>query len=359
MANDIQKRIAELLPGLMKEPRLYVHDIDWQKGTALVIEADEAFFRNAVFLDGRALKSVKVGAHVRLEQLYQILGKDAAGLRPARFIFHVGHAGSTLISRLLDEAPGVLGLREPLVLRNFSAVRNAMRTGKVPANQTAFGESLRRSYKLLARTFRPGDVAVIKATSICNNLAASLLGFNQDNRALCLYIPLETMLANMLAKDEAGDLAGFADVRLHGLKSHFPAIDIDPKKLDRAELAAMSWVAEIYEMFRLSEHPAGAQATFMNFDTFLADPETGIGEVLTALNLSNDKATQKTLSASSVFSSYAKQPGYPYNPKDREAGIETAKQSHRKDIETGLAFAEDLGQRHPALKKAFEKFPLK
>jgi len=48
-------------------------------------------------------------------------------LRRLHFIFHAGHVGSTLLSRLLDEAEGVLSLREPLPLRtiaeNFSEPR--------------------------------------------------------------------------------------------------------------------------------------------------------------------------------------------------------------------------------------------
>ena len=38
----------------------------------------------------------------------------------ARWIFHIGHVGSTLISRLLGELEGVLSVREPRSLRDLT-----------------------------------------------------------------------------------------------------------------------------------------------------------------------------------------------------------------------------------------------
>ncbi|MEL7190174.1 MAG: hypothetical protein AAGK17_11525, partial [Pseudomonadota bacterium] len=41
----------------------------------------------------------------------------------ARFIFHIGHVGSTLLARLLGEAPDTLALREPQLLRQFAELK--------------------------------------------------------------------------------------------------------------------------------------------------------------------------------------------------------------------------------------------
>ena len=38
----------------------------------------------------------------------------------ARWIFHIGHVGSTLVSRLLGELDGVLAVREPRLLRDLA-----------------------------------------------------------------------------------------------------------------------------------------------------------------------------------------------------------------------------------------------
>ena len=38
----------------------------------------------------------------------------------ARWIFHIGHVGSTLVSRLLGELAGVLAIREPRLLRDLA-----------------------------------------------------------------------------------------------------------------------------------------------------------------------------------------------------------------------------------------------
>src|SRR3546814_20118484 len=48
-------------------------------------------------------------------------GLGAAAPRPD-FIFHIGHVGSTLVSRLLAEVGDALPLREPMLLRALAQV---------------------------------------------------------------------------------------------------------------------------------------------------------------------------------------------------------------------------------------------
>ena len=43
------------------------------------------------------------------------------------FIFHTGHVGSTLVSRLLDETGPVLSVREPLPLRTLAEAQDTLR----------------------------------------------------------------------------------------------------------------------------------------------------------------------------------------------------------------------------------------
>ena len=82
-------------------------------------------YRAASFLDDRILTSDVKGSWVSLGSVLD--AAQAIGERkPLHFIFHTGHVGSTLLSRLLDESGCVLSLREPLPLRTLADARDVL-----------------------------------------------------------------------------------------------------------------------------------------------------------------------------------------------------------------------------------------
>ena len=85
------------------------------------------------------------------------------------WIFHIGHCGSTLLSRLLPAIAPLLPVREPAVLRTLAESRRAS------GNPRGRGDDERsRLFELMvslvARSYRPDQTALIKAASDCNNL---------------------------------------------------------------------------------------------------------------------------------------------------------------------------------------------
>ena len=95
--SDFQNDLQFLLPEIMASPRLFLHRLDLEKAAALVIEADRDFYRDAVFLDQRALGQNARGAWVPLDVLWRHMDAAADSSKaPAHFIFHTGHCGSTL-----------------------------------------------------------------------------------------------------------------------------------------------------------------------------------------------------------------------------------------------------------------------
>ena len=61
---------------------------------------------------------------------------------PIHFIFHSGHVGSTLLSRLLEEVPSQLGLREPLPLRSLAELHDRSRRDSSEAATEFFYDRL-------------------------------------------------------------------------------------------------------------------------------------------------------------------------------------------------------------------------
>src|SRR5579862_7220762 len=79
-----------------------------------LVRLDEEDYRRSSFLDQRLLAL----GYERSLCARETLGSAAARLAPpSHYIFHTGHVGSTLISRLLGEHSAFFVLREPAVLR--------------------------------------------------------------------------------------------------------------------------------------------------------------------------------------------------------------------------------------------------
>src|SRR5215813_12307364 len=101
------------LDSLASSAALYPFALDVARERIFLVPMDEAAYRAASFLDERLAPRGEWVDAGRVESAMS----GARDVRKLHFIFHAGHVGSTLLSRLLDEAGRVLPLREPLALR--------------------------------------------------------------------------------------------------------------------------------------------------------------------------------------------------------------------------------------------------
>src|SRR5688572_22289076 len=103
---------------LAATPRWFPHRLDPLSDHVLLVEKEEGDYREASFLDDRSLRPDRPRHGVEWRHLAAAM--DQRLRRDVHYIFHIGHVGSTLISRLLGELPGILALREPLILRTLA-----------------------------------------------------------------------------------------------------------------------------------------------------------------------------------------------------------------------------------------------
>src|SRR5688572_17253562 len=101
--------------------------LDPSAGIARMVAMDAAAYRAASFLDDRLLQSPVDSQLVAWPEIEAAMAGTRR--RDARWIFHIGHVGSTLVSRLLGELPSVLGLREPRLLRDLALCAPEVRIG--------------------------------------------------------------------------------------------------------------------------------------------------------------------------------------------------------------------------------------
>jgi len=353
--SDFQEELHALLPDIMSSPRLFLHSLDTEKATALIIDADPDFYRQAVFLDQRALRPGTRGAWVPLDILWRHM--DASGknyLAPAHFIFHTGHCGSTLISRLLDELPFALNLREPLALRTLAAGLHSPNAHR----GVAFEQLFKHAYQLLVRRFSAKQQVIIKPTSMCSNLAAVLLAQNPANRAILLYVTLEVHLANMLDKDDATDIDGFLTHRIASLKKIVPDLELNPGDMSPPEKIAFSWLAEAAQFQVLGTRGLAGRCLLVDFDRFLMETEGQLQKILQHMSILYEPARVASMLVSPVFRYYSKQPGFAYSAADREAMLDQSRFANAAAIESGMRFVEGMMKAHPDLESLTETVPL-
>lgn len=105
-----------LRDALSDSPALFPFNMAPDGNTVQFVNLSEADYLDASFLDNRMLKPNVRYANIPWAEL-----SAAAQNLPIHcdFIFHISHAGSTLLSRLLGSHPACFSLREPAILRLF------------------------------------------------------------------------------------------------------------------------------------------------------------------------------------------------------------------------------------------------
>ncbi|MDX1556956.1 MAG: hypothetical protein R3212_13070, partial [Xanthomonadales bacterium] len=102
-------------------PLWHLHDYDLGQKTFTLLRIEEALYREASFLDSRIQQYDCPAVRYELQHMAEMFPRLGADRGPMGFIFHVGHCGSTLLSRALGVSDRFLPFREPLTLRHLSA----------------------------------------------------------------------------------------------------------------------------------------------------------------------------------------------------------------------------------------------
>jgi hypothetical protein len=309
---------------LFASAALYPFALDPRRGALSFVPMDMGAYRAASFLDMRlGLR----GEWLPIAQVERAMA-GARDVRRLHFIFHAGHVGSTLLSRLLDETGRVLPLREPTPLR-------VLADGFSPARMELL-------LRLWERGFADTQAVVLKATSATQRLAVPLLRARPEARAVMLNVCAETYLATMLAgKSSAQDLNALGLERSQRLGLLLNAVPPRPTTL--GELAAMSWLVEHLTQAQ-AVREIGARILTIDFDRMLdALPET-LARVLAHFEIAGPIPQ-----FGAVLARYSKAPEHGYSPALRKQLLDEARAAYADEIRDALAWLEAVKSRHPAL----------
>lgn len=322
---------------------LLPHMADLANDRMLVAQLGEGDYRSASFLDQRLLTD-RIGREWVPWTALPDLGATAPH---PHFIFHIGHVGSTLVSRLIAELADVLPLREPMLLRSLAQVAERIGRPESLWSPTLYRERLRQVCGWLGRGFRPGQQAIVKASSVITAIADDLTA--GGGRALFLHVPLPRYLETILAGEAStAETLAQAPARMARLAGQLPDFPFALWQLAPVTRIAMSWLCEMASALRTLP-PADPRHQWMDFEAFLSDPAAALGVQAAHFGLSVDSGRIDTALAGPIMRQYSKAPEHGYSPDLRRQLQAEAAARHARAIGEAIAWVEAMTARYNTL----------
>jgi len=337
MADDpFQRRFAA-------DASLLPHMADLANDRVLIALLADADYRAASFLDQRLLTE-RIGREWMGWNALPDLGPAAP--RPD-FIFHIGHVGSTLVSRLHAEVGDALPLREPMLLRTLAQIAERINRPESLWSPELYQTRLAQLLGWLGRGFTPDQRAMVKASSVITAIADDLTG--ADGRALFLYVPLPCYIETIVAGEASmAETLAQAPARMARLARMLPDFPFALWELPPVTRIAMSWLCEMATAHRTLSR-TDPRYLWVDFEDMLADPAAALAAQRGHFGLSIDAARISAALAGPVMRQYSKAPEHGYSPDLRRELQAQAAAEHAPAIAEAVAWVEALVARYTSL----------
>jgi hypothetical protein len=311
--------------------------LDPAAGVVRLVAMDRESYRAASFLDDRMLEQPVDSHIVPWPEIEAAMADDLRS--DARWIFHIGHVGSTLVSRLLGELPGVLAIREPRLLRDLALSPADVRTAYLPPVS-----------KLMSRTFGDDEIACVKATSFVSEIAPELVP--GGGRALFMFANPRNYVASILAgENSVMELRALANSRADRMAGRVGALPVR----NIAELAAAAWACEMTALEAAAGTMVDRQIEWANFDRMLEDMPTGLARVAAFFGFCADDAAVRAIAGGPLMKRYSKAAEYEYSAALRRDLIAEATAFHQREIDESLAMLGRAAEKSPLLARALRR----
>ena len=327
--NDIAEELG-------RSPELFPFALDLAGDKMAFIRLSRSDYERASFLDARLLSPQTSNRSLPWQQVAAAI--DAAQLlERCAFIFHIGHVGSTLLSRLIGSHSGAFSLREPALLRTFAQLTDREAHAR-PWRDEDLDARLTGCLKLLSRTFESHQLPVVKATSFVSELAVSLLSRASQPKALMMYVSPESYMATILGGPNSRQEAKMlAPSRLQRLQRRIGTEAWQLASLSEGEVLALSWACEMSALGQAAK--CGDRRVFwVNFDQLLAAPETVLSAVLAHFGMPGSANEVRTIIEGPDLRRYSKAPEHGYDAALRRDVLNMARATHGAEIARGLAW---------------------
>jgi hypothetical protein len=336
-----------------------LHEIDNQHATYLDI--NEASLSVSPFLDHRVVTPPEAKKYKA--DISAVLGseawKTARPAHPTRYILHISHVGSTLVSRAVGIAPTCLALREPLPLRYLALKYQELGLPESWLSRQRFMQLADFTLRSLGRPLNARTDVVVKCTSWVNGLASLFLDrqFGGRKQVLAVCSTLNNFVANTL-KSNGGrsDLESAAQSRVRRLCAMLPGVEIRLHALNSGEIAAMSWLCEMLSIYQAcTQH--GSDLCWLDFDAYLTDPLEGSAGLARHLGLEWSESFTVALADSGVLRNYSKSSNaMAFSADDRRAILHKYQNEQPEQIAAANAWLNTRFEQCPELQVAIGSF---
>ena len=311
--------------------------LDPAAGLVRLVRLTPQDYRDAAFLDDRMFTRPLAAEVAPWQGVAGALPPNAR--RDARWIFHIGHVGSTLVARLLGELEHVLSVREPRLLRDLTTV-DPERRRDMAATATA----------LYSRTFAPAEIALVKATSFVSEIASELVP--AGGRCLFMYASPQAYIEGILAgENSVQELRALADARQRRMSSRVERM----AAATYADLAAAAWACEVTALERAANEIGEEAVIWADFDRMLAEMDQWMERVAIFLELPATGERLAEINSGPLLRRYSKATEYEYSPDLRRALLDEARRMHASDIDKALALLHNAARSSPLLERALSR----
>ena len=315
-----------------------VQALDPAAGVVRLVAMDRDSYRAASFLDDRLMTKPFDAQIVPWPDLEEAVSSDLR--TDACWIFHIGHVGSTLVSRLLGEIEGVLAVREPRFLRDLAMAPADVRKRYVAPTA-----------KLMSRTFAPEETACVKATSFASEIAPLLVP--PGERALFMYASARNYVAGILAgENSVKELHALEAYRRHRLASR--GVTLPPPRND-ADRAAAAWACEMTALEVAADAMPDRQLAWADFDRMLASMSCELARVTALFGFAATDEGLAGIAAGPLMNRYSKDPSFQYSPNLREQLRDQERRRQGRDIEAALAMLRAASDKSRLLARALTR----
>ena len=345
MRRQSARRYANAMAEQLDPSEIFV-DARWlaqahDAGSDLVrfVAMEQSDYRAASFLDDRMFEQWR---DVRVLPLPTVsLASASCSRQDARWIFHIGHVGSTLLARMLGEIESVLSVREPRILRDLALLDVDRCQAMAPVIR-----------KLCSRSFASDQHSLVKATSFVSEIAPLLVA--PESRAIFMFAGARSYIETILAgENSVRELHALHEYRLRRMQGRLDPIETAASS--DAHLAAMAWACEMTALEAAAEAMPDRPILWLDFDAYLAAPRERMAAAASHLGVVVSEEEAQGIADGPLMRRYSKAPEHEYSPELRlELQVE-ARQRHGAAIESALRMLKEASRTAPLLARALER----
>jgi hypothetical protein len=337
-----KKQLNALFSNLSTSPSMFPEEIDFEERVVHFCRMNRETYARSAFLDDRKTRIDSNNYKVKLDYLLNTFGSCSNSPRAINWIFHTPHSGSTLIARALDELAGGFVLKEPILLIQASSLKRHPQFHQWERSRD-WHRFFTMVQELLSRTFSKTDVALIKTTSVCHNLAADIFGGTRPARGLFLYSSLEKYLISLYKGNylDAYLNAGFQGT-LHDIQQLKLMDPEEAKKLPRHQKVALLWLSVVLNLNVFIKENPDKKILALDCQQFFSERETTLLSLTDHFGYSRSQSSIETIVNGPIFGRDAKIENSKWDESAVSNKNTQVRNQFRVEIEDALHWAEKL-----------------